>query len=335
MFNTQTTIETKKEILLKINRLTDKSMSYVDQIIQSQCQSNVELVSTISKYLIHGGGKRLRPKLLLLSANALEHNDKESYEAACVIEFIHSATLLHDDVVDQSDIRRHQPSSHQIWGNSASVLVGDFLYSRAFQILAWRNNIPLMQLLAKTTAKLAEGEVQQLIDIGNDQMTIANYEQIIAYKTGAMFASASSAGAIIAKPNDPSIQKHLYDYGMAIGMAFQIIDDILDYQSSQATLGKTIGKDYLEGKVTLPLILTMQHANQNEKIWLQSIIGQPDAKHLDRLIDLMNQYHAFNLAYEHARAHTNQAQTKLAHLEPSPYRNALQDLCEYAITRSF
>ena len=330
-FNTKTI--TKNNIIETINELTKDSMACVDEIIENQCQSDVELVSSICKHLIHSGGKRLRPKVLLLSAGALGNKDKESHEVACVIEFIHSATLLHDDVVDQSHTRRHQPSANQIWGNSASVLVGDFLYSRAFQILAWRNNIPLMRLLAETTAKLAEGEVHQLMDIGNEHMSIANYEKIIANKTGAMFAAASCAGAIIANPNNNQIQQDLYDYGMSIGMAFQIIDDLLDYQSTEKTLGKAIGKDFLEGKVTLPLILTMQKATPEEKSWLQSVIKKPKINDLEPVIQLMQQHGAFESAYNHALTHVKHAQTKLCALGPSPQHNALQELSHYAVDR--
>lgn len=321
------------QLLSSINACCEHDMKAVDHLIDAQSHSEVELVSTIARYLIKSGGKRFRPKILLLCAQALGYTGVEHHEVACVIEFIHSATLLHDDVVDQSDLRRHAKSAHQVWGNEASVLVGDFLYSRAFQILAWRSNIPLMQLLAKTTAALAEGEVQQLVEIKNHQMSIEKYEQIIGRKTGAMFAAASQAGAIIAAPDHLLLHEHLYRYGKELGMAFQIIDDILDYQSNRKTLGKTIAKDFLEGKVTLPFILALRSANAEQRAFLESSIQSPAENQVTDVMAVMNALEVFSRAYQHAREHIALAQQSLNALPKNHAVDMLHALCTYAIER--
>lgn len=323
------------QLLDSINACCEHGMKAVDALIDAQSDSEVELVSTIGRYLIKSGGKRFRPKILLLCAQALGYTGVEHHEVACVIEFIHSATLLHDDVVDQSDLRRHAKSAHQVWGNEASVLVGDFLYSRAFQILAWRSNIPLMQLLAKTTAALAEGEVQQLVEIKNHHMSIEKYEQIITRKTGAMFAAASKAGAIIAACDQTHLHEHLYHYGKELGMAFQMIDDILDYQSNEKTLGKTIAKDFLEGKVTLPYILALKHASADEKAFLEASIQCPREDQVADVMAVMKTHRVFAMAYEHARAHIARAQERLRCLPNNESVDMLHALCTYAIERCF
>ena len=321
------------QTLESIHALIDADLQAVDKIIKAQCQSEVELVSTISQYLIKSGGKRFRPKILLLMAKALGVTGDEHHEVACVIEFIHSATLLHDDVVDQSEIRRHNQSAHRVWGNEASVLVGDFLYSRAFQVLAWRSNIPLMQLLAQTTAQLAEGEVRQLVEINNHAITIERYLEIIAAKTGAMFAAASQAGAIVAQPDNAELHQDMYRYGMQIGTAFQIIDDVLDYQSNIHTLGKAIGKDFLEGKVTLPLILTLQTANAVQRAWLEQAIQAPKPDQLHEVLKIMHECHAFERARDHAEQHAQAARLALQTLPASDFQQALLDLCDVALAR--
>ena len=236
-----------------IQALAAPDMAAVDALIRRRLASDVVLVNQVAEHIIAAGGKRLRPMLLLLAARALGHGGADAHQLAAVVEFIHTATLLHDDVVDESDLRRGRKTANALFGNAASVLVGDFLYSRSFQLMVELERMPVMKILADTTNAIAEGEVLQLLHVRNPDTDEQAYLKVIERKTAVLFAAATRLGALLAGA-DPAQQQRLHDYGLALGYAFQIADDVLDYSADETTLGKHLGDDLAEGKATLPLI---------------------------------------------------------------------------------
>ena len=253
--------------------LTETDRQAVDRLITDRLSSDIVLVNQISHYIIGGGGKRLRPLVHLLAARAAGYRGQNHIQMAAIIEFIHTATLLHDDVVDESSRRRGKETAHRIWGNAASVLVGDFLYSRSFQLMVEIDRIEVMRILADTTNTIAEGEVLQLMQMGNAELDVSDYFQVISDKTACLFAASARLGGILAGRSDDDCAA-LANYGLLLGQAFQITDDILDYSADDQMLGKSLGDDLAEGKVTLPLILAMQAVGSDEREQISAMIRE-------------------------------------------------------------
>ena len=278
----------------------------VDKAIQQRLASNVPLVGEVSRYIIGAGGKRVRPALLLLTAGALGCTSHQKYNLAAVVEFIHTATLLHDDVVDESALRRGNSTANIKFGNPASVLVGDFLYSRAFQMMVDNNNMRVMQVLADATNVIAEGEVMQLMNMHNAQLTEAAYLDVIRSKTAKLFEASARVGSILAQA-DAQTEQACADYGRALGTAFQLIDDVLDYSGDVNLLGKNIGDDLREGKATLPLIAAMQRGTSSQKQVIQSAIENGEVAGLSNIIEIVQSTGALMVAREAAALEAKRA----------------------------
>lgn len=315
-----------------IRSLVQHDFDAVNQKITQQLHSRVVLVEDIGQYITEAGGKRMRPLLALLAANALNYQGKDHISLAVIIEFIHTATLLHDDVVDLSTLRRGRPTANAQWGNAPSVLVGDFLYSRSFQMLVALGNMDVMRLLSETTNQIAEGEVFQLAKAGDASTSREEYFQIIRDKTAILFAAALKSAAIIANA-DNQTQQALYQYGLDLGIAFQLADDVLDYQGDAATMGKNIGDDLAEGKPTLPLIYSMENnADGNADCVIQAIT-EKSADNLEHIIKLVNNNGAIEHTQAMAAQYVESAKSHLNALAASPYRDALAKLAELALNR--
>ena len=315
-----------------IQALAAPEMAAMDALIRQRLASDVVLINQVAEYIIGAGGKRLRPMLLLLTAGALGHRGADAHQLAAVVEFIHTATLLHDDVVDESDLRRGRSTANAVWGNAASVLVGDFLYSRSFQLMVELERLEVMRILADTTNTIAEGEVLQLLHVRNPDTDEAAYLRVIERKTAVLFAAATRLGALLAGA-DAATCDALHRYGMALGYAFQIADDVLDYASDAATLGKNLGDDLAEGKATLPLIHAMQHSDAATQGLLRAAIQQGDA---DAMPDVLAAIHACgSLDYSRDRAleYARDADAALSGLADNDFVAALRGLAHYAISR--
>jgi len=313
--------------------LTGEDRSAVDELITRRLSSEIALVNQISHYIIGSGGKRLRPLLHLLAARASGYDGEQHIQMAAIIEFIHTATLLHDDVVDESSRRRGQEAAHRIWGNAASVLVGDFLYSRSFQLMVEIDQIEVMRILADTTNTIAEGEVLQLMQMGNAELDTSDYYQVISDKTACLFSASARLGGVLARRGE-SIKDALAEYGLLLGQAFQITDDVLDYSADDGELGKSLGDDLAEGKVTLPLILAMQRVDPKTRAEIAAMVsagGSPDHERVRRLMDEVG---ALAAASAQARELSERARGCLELLDPSPERSALEVLTIYAVDRS-
>ena len=262
-------------------------MAAVDAMIQSRLQSDVVLINQLGYYIINSGGKRLRPALAILSAKACGYNGEQHANLATIIEFIHTATLLHDDVVDGSDMRRGQETANNLWGNEASVLVGDFLYTRSFEMMVEMDSMPLMKILSHTTNIIAEGEVLQLLNCNNPDTTEEQYLEVIHHKTAKLFEAAGQLGAVISRAS-PEIELALGRYAMHLGSAFQLVDDLLDYSESSDVIGKNIGDDLAEGKPTLPLIYAMKHGDEKQTAIIRHAIEHGEREKSMRLFSLLN-----------------------------------------------
>lgn len=305
----------------------------VNQLIINQVHSNVDLVEDIGHYLIEAGGKRLRPLLVLLSANALGYTGTKHHDLAAVIEFIHSATLLHDDVVDISDLRRGRPTANAKWGNAPSVLVGDFLYSRAFQMMVAIGDMEVMRLLSDTTNLISEGEVQQLINARDPNISEDTYFNVIHKKTAVLFEGACETAAVLANA-DQQVRDQIRAYGYHLGMAFQLIDDALDYTGTADKLGKNVGDDLAEGKPTLPLIVAMDRGNAEEAELIRNSIKTSDASSLEKIIAIINQCGAIDYTTNLANQHVSDAIERLSFLPDSIYKQAMIDLATFSASRS-
>jgi octaprenyl-diphosphate synthase len=315
----------------QIRQIVDSEFAAVNEFIIEQLHSNVPLVENIGHYIVDAGGKRLRPLLTLLCAGAIGNIEQRHMHLAAVIEFIHTATLLHDDVVDISALRRGRPTANANWGNAPSVLVGDFLYSRAFQILVEIGNLPLMGLLSGTTNTVAEGEVLQLSRAGNADTSEATYFDVIRCKTAVLFGAACGGAAIISQKGQH--QSALYDYGLNLGIAFQLIDDILDYEGDPEETGKNIGDDLAEGKPTLPLIYVLQHGNEQQQALVHNAISNKTAEQLDEIVEAVTSCGALAYCRAAAERYTEAALAALAPINDSPYRRALEKLTTIALSR--
>ncbi|HEV7491618.1 MAG TPA: polyprenyl synthetase family protein [Rhodanobacteraceae bacterium] len=308
-------------------------MQSVNALIRSRLASDVVLVNQVAEYIVVGGGKRLRPLLHLIAAGAAGYRGHDQITLAAVIEFIHTATLLHDDVVDESDLRRGRKTANAVWGNAASVLVGDFLYSRSFQMMVELDRMRVMRILADATNLIAEGEVLQLLNIGNPDTDESAYLKVIERKTAVLFAAATRLGAVLAElPREQ--EEALAQYGLDLGFAFQIADDVLDYASDAGTLGKNIGDDLAEGKPTLPLIhaIAQSHPVQAERLKQAVVAGGREA--LGDVLTAIHATGALDFARERARRYARSARDALSILPMSQARDALAVLADYAIDRS-
>ncbi|WP_346838825.1 polyprenyl synthetase family protein [Microbulbifer sp. SAOS-129_SWC] len=319
--------------MLPFHRVAADDFAAVNQRILDQLHSDVPLVENIGHYLVEAGGKRLRPLLVLLCARAAGYRDADHIDLAAIIEFIHTATLLHDDVVDTSDRRRGRLTANAKWGNAPAVLVGDFLYSRAFQMMVALQDMDIMAILSETTNTIAEGEVQQLVNAGDPQVSEDNYFTVIHKKTGALFEAACETAAVLAGCGDAERQ-HLKLYGRSLGLAFQLVDDALDYRGNAEELGKNVGDDLAEGKPTLPLIYTMANGTAEQAALVREAIEQRSADKLTEIVEAIEACGALDYTMERARAAVDDAKDQLAFLADSEQKTALQQLATFAVERT-
>ena len=304
----------------------------VDDLIRANLNSEVPMVEEIAAYLIEAGGKRLRPLLVLLCAKASGYQGTDHVKLAAVIEFLHTAMLLHDDVVDESDLRRGRTTVNAAWGNAPSVLVGDFLHSRAFEMMVDIGNIRVMEILSKATNVIAEGEVQQLSFIRNPATTEVEYMEIISRKTAMLFQAAAHAGAVLAGANEKT-EHALRDYGMHLGIAFQMVDDQLDYLGTPEELGKNIGDDLAEGKVTLPLIIAMRNGQPDQKAFVEDAIRNGGVENLPEMIHLVKATEALKYTAEQANTERCEAMACLSHVADSEFRDSMSTLVNFVVDR--
>lgn len=314
--------------------LIQADMEEMNKVIRTHLRSDVVLINQIAEYIIHAGGKRIRPQLVLLIANAHAYNGSQHYQLAAIIEFIHTATLLHDDVVDESSMRRGRQTANALFGNAASVLVGDFLYSRAFQMMVGINDNNVMQILADATNKIAEGEVLQLLNINDPDLSEERYLHVIHSKTAKLFEAAAQLGAIIAGASQVEVQ-NAGQYGRSLGTAFQLIDDVLDYSGNANEIGKNIGDDLREGKTTLPLIFLMQHGTKEQRALVRTCIEQGDLQHFDEILAAITQSGALDYTKHQAEIAAKQAIEAITTLKESAYKQALITLATTSIHRTF
>ena len=307
-------------------------MREVDIVIAQKLQSSVPLVAEVSRYIIAAGGKRLRPALLLLSCGALGSQNSQRFNLAAVVEFIHTATLLHDDVVDESKLRRGNPTANEAFGNPASVLVGDFLYSRAFQMMVDAKDMRVMQVLADATNIIAEGEVMQLINMHNAALDEASYLAVIRSKTAKLFEASARVGAILAGA-DREMETACADFGQALGTAFQVIDDVLDYSGETSLMGKNMGDDLREGKTTLPLIAAMQRGTLEQRQLIQSAIQNGSVSMLDQVIQIVRDTGALEVAREAAALEARRAVAAARRLPNNPFSSCLTHLATQLLAR--
>ncbi len=319
----------------KIRAVVEFDLQAVDHFIVDQLHSGVPLVESIGHYIVEAGGKRLRPILVLLAAKCCKINNQQHIPLAAVIEFIHTATLLHDDVVDMSSLRRGRPTVNARWNNPSSVLVGDFIYSRAFQILVTLGDMRIMQIIADTTNRVAEGEVLQLMSKNNPKPSEQNYMEVIQNKTAILFQAAAQCGAILTRASDEQEQA-LRSFGMHLGIAFQLIDDVLDYDGDSELMGKNIGDDLAEGKPTLPLIYALEQSSEVQASLIRHCLTeeQLQTETLNQVIKIVQDCGALNYARDLAESQSNRALDYLRTLPTSEYRDALELMVKFSVTRS-
>ena len=314
--------------------LTKSDMERVNQLILSKAGSDVEMIPEVANHLISSGGKRLRPMLTLAAASMLGYEGDAHIKLATSVEFMHTATLLHDDVVDESDMRRGKSTARMIWGNQASVLVGDFLLGQAFRMMVDVGSLEALDVLSTAASVIAEGEVLQLSVAKNMETTEDDYLAVIRAKTAALFAAAAEVGPIVAK-TDRAQRNALKSYGMNLGLAFQLVDDVLDYGGSSADLGKNVGDDFREGKITLPVILAFRRGSEDERdFWRRAIEGgETDDANLEKALGLINRYGALKDTIARAEHYGTIARDALAPLPASAYKQALLDVIDFCIQR--
>lgn len=329
----------KTEIQSPLSRLADllsEDMAAINGAIMSKMQSEVPLIPQLASYLVSAGGKRLRPLLTIASAQLCgEHDHSRSHNLAACVEFIHTATLLHDDVVDDSDTRRGNQSANAVFGNEAAVLVGDFLFSRAFQLMVEDGSLDVLRILSGASAVIAEGEVMQLAAAHNLNTDFSSYLKVITAKTAALFAAACETGAVIANQDDEKCRA-LYDYGLNLGIAFQIADDVLDYKASQDKLGKSLGDDLRDGKITLPIIYALENANDDERtFWYKVFVKKEiDDNSLKRAVEICEAHNSFDRALDTAKEYSETAIKSLNEFHDGEIKSLFIDMCDYVINRS-
>ena len=317
-----------------LRQLLAADMAAVDQVIRTRLHSEVVLVNQVGEYIINGGGKRLRPALVVLSAEAFGYQGKHHHDLAAVVEFIHTATLLHDDVVDESKLRRGRATASALFGNAASVLVGDFLYSRAFQMMVEVGEMRVMQTLADATNVIAEGEVLQLLNCHDADVDAASYMRVIHCKTAKLFEAAMRLGAILGKVGEKE-EHAMAKYGMHLGTAFQLVDDVLDYSADEQQTGKHLGDDLAEGKPTLPLIYAMQHGSAEHAAVVRNAIEQGDVEKFADVLQIIRATGALDFTRQQAMREADAACAAIAGLADSKYKRCLLELARFSATRQF
>ena len=316
-----------------IRELVADDLRRVDQVVVARLASDVALVNEIARYIVAGGGKRMRPLAVLLAARACGYDGERHVEAAAVIEFIHTATLLHDDVVDGSNLRRGRETSNHVWGNPASVLVGDYLYSRAFQLMVSLENLRIQEVMANATNAIAEGEVLQLMNAHDPDTSEQRYLEVIYRKTAKLFEAGAQVAAILAGAS-PGIERALADYGRHVGLAFQLVDDALDYSADREELGKNLGDDLAEGKPTLPLIHAISHSSPDDTARLRKAVETGGLEDFERVSRLIESSGGLQYTARLARREAELAVESLAGIPDTAYRQALGALAEFAVSRT-
>lgn len=316
-----------------ITELMAGEMAQVDAVIHRRLASEVVLINQISHYIVSAGGKRLRPMLVLLFSRALGFEQPARFELAATVEFIHTATLLHDDVVDESSLRRGRQTANALFGNAASVLVGDFLYSRAFQMMVSVDSMRVLEVLADATNVIAEGEVLQLLNMHDPDISVEDYLRVIRYKTAKLFEATARIGAVLAG-SDSALEEACASYGQALGTAFQIVDDLLDYEGTTAALGKNVGDDLREGKPTLPLLAAMSRGTPDERELIRHAIQHGEVERLDEIVAIVRRTGALDITREAARAEAERAREHISALPSSQFKDALLRLTVLAVDRT-
>ncbi len=316
-----------------IKRFIARDMGIVDEVIRQKLHSHVALIRQVSEYIINSGGKRLRPALVILSAGSFGYTGQHHYNLAAVVEFIHTATLLHDDVVDESEMRRNKETANALFGNAASVLVGDFLYSRAFQMMVEVDNMRVMQVLADATNTIAEGEVLQLLNCRDPDVNEENYLRVIRFKTAKLFEAASRLGAILGNAT-PEHEKAMAVYGMHLGTAFQLIDDVLDYSGDHQDTGKNLGDDLAEGKPTLPLIHAIRTGSAEQAGLIRDAIKNGGIDNLEPVLRIIHNTGALDYAKKCALNEIEIAMSAIAFLPDSEHKECLMQLADFSVTRN-
>jgi octaprenyl-diphosphate synthase len=311
-----------------------EEMTAVDRIIFEQLSSDIALINQLGGYIVNSGGKRLRPLVVLLAARACQHSGTGHQLLAAVVEFIHTATLLHDDVVDSSDLRRGQASANQLWGNEASVLVGDFLYSRAFEMMVSLGSMRVMEVMAHTTNTIAEGEVMQLLNCRSPEVTEQRYLETIRRKTAALFEAATRLGAVLAHQSSAA-EEALAAYGRHLGIAFQLVDDVLDYSGNPAEIGKNVGDDLAEGKPTLPVINALMRGTPAQQKLLREVIVSDGRERIAEVLETIESTGSLAYTARLARQQAGEARAALASIPDSPFKTALSDLALFAVERHY
>ena len=316
-----------------IQSLTQNDMTKVNDLVYSQLKSDVTLINQLGIYIVNAGGKRMRPMLTILAARALDYSGEEHCSIAAIIEFIHTATLLHDDVVDESNMRRGRETANALFGNSASVLVGDFLYTRSFQMMTKLGNMRIMDILSDTTNIVAEGEVLQLMNCNDPSTTEASYMEVIYCKTAKLFEAATRLAAVVSN-KETDVENAMSDYGKHLGTAFQLVDDIMDYTADAKEMGKNVGDDLAEGKPTLPLIYAMKHGNKTQSQLISNAIEFGNGMdHLDEILSIMKQTGSLVYTQKRAEEEADKAISALSSIPDSVYKQALVVLAHLAANR--
>lgn len=318
----------------RLARLVADDMARVDALIHDNMQSPVGMIPDLAAHLVDAGGKRLRPMITIATSNLLGYSGDNHIRLACAVEFIHSATLLHDDIVDGSALRRGKPAANRLWGNSASVLVGDFLFARSFTLMVDTGHLPVLDILSRASSVIAEGEVHQLAQVGNLDLSRDDYLSIIEAKTAELFAAAARVSAVVAGAGEAA-ELALDRFGRSLGLAFQLVDDALDYSGDAANLGKRTGDDFREGKLTLPVLLAIDRAEAESRTWWESVLRKDERSdaELDRAKVLMRETGALRDTILLAREHAETAKRALASFPAGDLRTCLSDLCDYVVER--
>ena len=333
---TNTAEATRKPDMSALSALVDSDLKRVNALILDRMQSPVALIPQLAGHIIAAGGKRLRPMLTLASARLVGYRGERHLALSAAVEFIHTATLLHDDVVDASDLRRGLATANAVWGNKPSVLVGDFLFSRAFQLMVEDGSLDVLRILSSASAVIAEGEVLQLVTANDIETTEESYLQVIGAKTAVLFAAASEIGAVVAERPEEEV-KALARFGQSLGMAFQLIDDMLDFSAREAELGKAVGDDFRDGKMTLPIVLALKAADETERaFWRRTLEDQEQTDDdLAHAIGLLRKHGTLDATLERARSYAEDAANALMLFPDQPIRRALLDVVEFCLQRGY